>query len=93
VLLVVLSVSSHKGSLSYLLVLVGGFRWSRMDGCLHAFISHTHSWILWGLMGLKHHVSLRIIHFSIGLFHATNGRTVGHFASSQLRFTSVLLVG
>jgi hypothetical protein len=93
VLLVVLSVSSHRGSLSSLLVLVGGFCWSRMAGCLHAFVSHTQSWILWGLMGLKHLASLHIIHYGHWVVLATIGRAVGYVASSRLCFISVLLVG
>jgi hypothetical protein len=73
--------------------LVDGFIWSRLDKFLHALYHHAQYWILWGLMGLKCPVSLHIIHLGIGLFHATNGHTVGHIASSQLCFTSALLVG
>jgi len=51
VLLVVMSVRNHKGSMSSLLVLVEGFCWSWLASCLHAFHSTIPSiWLLWGLM-------------------------------------------
>jgi hypothetical protein len=94
VLLVVLSVSSHKGSLSSLLVLVGGFRLVS-SGWLSSRIRITipSVLLLWGLMGLKCLVSLRIVSLGYWVVHATNGHAVGYSASSRLCSISALLVG
>jgi hypothetical protein len=89
VLLVILSVSSHKGSLSSLLVLVGGFlfgpEWLVVS--THSY-HHTQSLLLWGLLGLKRLVSLRIVSLGYGFVHATNGCAVGYIASSRLAVSS-----
>jgi hypothetical protein len=39
---------------------------ARLSSCIRITIPSL--WILWGLMGWKHLVSLRIIHLGIGLF-------------------------
>jgi hypothetical protein len=77
VLLVVLSVGNHKGSLSSLLVLVGGFSFG-----LEWLVVSTLSYpipsllLLWGLLVLKCLVSLRIVSLGYGFVHATDGCAV-----------------
>jgi hypothetical protein len=69
VLLVILGVSSHKGSMSSLLVLVGGFCLV-LRGWLSSRIlyHHTQSLAFMGFNGWKNLVSLHFVHLGIGLF-------------------------
>jgi hypothetical protein len=87
VLLVILSVSSHKGSLSSLLVLVGGFRLvlSGLVVFTHSY-HHTQSLDFMGFNGLE--APCVTAHCSLGYWvvHATNGRAVGYIAFSRLYF-------
>jgi hypothetical protein len=94
VLLVVLSVSSHKGSLSFLLVLVGGLRLV-LSVQIPSRISITIQslWLLWGLMGWKCLVSLLFVHLDFGVVFSTNGRAVGYIPSSQPCFYLNIVVG
>ena len=77
--LIILSVRSHAGSLSSLLVLFEGFScgldWLAVS--THSY-HHTQSLFLWGLLGLKHFVSLRIVSLEYGFIHDTDVYAVGY---------------
>jgi hypothetical protein len=77
--LIILSVRSHEGSLSSLLVLVEGFSfgpdWLVVSTLLITIPSRL---LLWGLLGLKHFVSLRIVSLGYGFIHVTDVCTVGY---------------
>jgi hypothetical protein len=69
--LIILSARSHEGSLSSLLVLVEGFH-SVQIGWLSPHISchHTQFFVVMGLLGLNHLVSLCIVSPGYGFVHA-----------------------
>jgi hypothetical protein len=94
VLLVILGVSSHEGSLSSLLVLVGGFHLVQI-GCGSSILSYhlTQSFDFMGLQGLE--APCVTVHCSLGYWvvHATNGHMMGYIAYFQLCFISALLFG
>jgi hypothetical protein len=79
VLLIFLSVRSHEVSLSSLLVLVEGFSfgpdWLDVSMLLITIPNHL---LLWGLLGLKHFVSLRIISLGYGFVHVTDVCAMGY---------------
>jgi hypothetical protein len=77
--LIILSVRSHKGSLSSLLVLVEGFHYVQI-GWLSPLILITIPSLFadMGLLGLNHLVSLRIVSPGYGFVHATDVCAVGY---------------
>jgi hypothetical protein len=77
--LIILSVRSHEGSLSSLLVLVEGFH-SVQIGWLspHILITIPSHFVVMGLLGLKHLVSLRIVSLGYGFIHVTDVCIVGY---------------
>jgi hypothetical protein len=94
VLLIVLSVRSHEGPLSSLLVLVEGFSFGLdwLADSTHLY-HHTQSFVVMGFTGLKRLVSLHIVSLGYGFVRATDGCAVGYIYFSRLCFISVLLVG
>jgi hypothetical protein len=84
VLLIILSVRSHEGSLSSLLVLVEGFHLVQIGWLSpRILITIPSRLLLWGLLGLKHLVSLRIVSLGYGFVHATDGCAVGYIVCQR----------
>jgi hypothetical protein len=77
--LIILSVTSHEGSLSSLLVLVEGFHLVQI-GWLSPRIHITipSRFVVMGLLGLKHLVSLRIVSLGYGFVHVTDVCEMGY---------------
>jgi hypothetical protein len=71
-----------------------GFIRSRLDGCLHTFLVTIPShFVVMGLLGLNHLVSLRIVSPGYGFAHAIDGCTMsydGYYAKGiALRLISI----
>jgi hypothetical protein len=76
--LIILSVRSHKGFVSYLLVLVEGFHLVHIVRLSpHILITRPSCFVVMGLLGLKHLVSLRIVSLRYGFVHVIDVCIVG----------------